>query len=183
MSEQPNESNEPAGPADGPRARPYSPEVAEFVERFAAELTEAGMQRMASRVFACLLTEDSGVLGSAELSERLRISPAAVSGAIRYLSQVHLVTREREPGSRRERYRVHADVWHEAITDRDALLGRWSTTFDQGIKAVGPDTPAGRRIAETAEFFDFMRRELALMLDRWHAHREAVRGGDSSEPS
>ncbi|WP_410537800.1 GbsR/MarR family transcriptional regulator [Streptomyces sp. KL2] len=175
MSEQPNESNDPA---DGPRARSYSPEVAEFVERFAAELTEAGMQRMASRVFACLLTEDSGILGSAELSERLRISPAAVSGAIRYLSQVHLVTREREPGSRRERYRVHADVWHEAFTDRDALLGRWGATFDQGLKAVGPDTPAGRRIAETAEFFDFMRRELATMLDRWHAHREAARGGD-----
>ncbi|CAL9463669.1 hypothetical protein SUDANB106_02718 [Streptomyces sp. enrichment culture] len=182
VSEQPNESNEPAGPADGPRTRPYGPEVAEFVERFAAELTEAGMQRMASRVFACLLTEDSGTLGSAELSERLRISPAAVSGAIRYLSQVHLVTREREPGSRRERYRVHADAWYEAMTDRDALLGRWSTTFDQGLKAVGPDTPAGRRIAETAEFFDFMRRELAMMLERWRAHREAVRGGGPTAP-
>ncbi|MFP8964549.1 GbsR/MarR family transcriptional regulator [Streptomyces nanhaiensis] len=182
MSEQPNESNEPAGPADGPRTRPYGPEVAEFVERFAAELTEAGMQRMPSRVFACLLAEDSGTLGSAELSERLRISPAAVSGAIRYLSQVHLVTREREPGSRRERYRVHADVWYEAMTNRDALLGRWNAAFDQGLKAVGPDTPAGRRIAETAEFFDFMRRELAMMLERWRAHREAVRGGGPTAP-
>ncbi|WP_420802411.1 GbsR/MarR family transcriptional regulator [Streptomyces taklimakanensis] len=160
---------------DGTGEGAYPPEVAEFVERFAAELTGAGMQRMASRVFACLLAEESGALGSAELSERLRISPAAVSGAVRYLSQVHLVTREREPGSRRERYRVHANTWYEAIADRDALLGRWATTFEQGIEAVGPDSQAGRRLAETAEFFAFMREELSRMVERWYAHRGVPR--------
>ncbi|HZG03994.1 MAG TPA: MarR family transcriptional regulator [Streptomyces sp.] len=158
--------------------QPYGAEVADFVERFAAELTEAGMQRMASRVFACLLVEPSGALGSAELSERLRVSPAAVSGAVRYLSQVHLITREREPGSRRERYRAHADTWYAAVADRDALLGRWIATFERGVKAVGPDSPAGRRLAETAEFFAFLRSELSRMMDRWYAHREALRSGE-----
>lgn len=174
-----NEQSNKPGDEGGTGADPYPPEVADFVERFAAELAGAGMQRMASRVFACLLAEDSGALGSAELSERLRISPAAVSGAVRYLSQVHLVTREREPGSRRERYRVHADTWYEAIADRDAVLGRWAATFGQGIEAVGPDSRAGRRLAETAEFFAFMRGELSGMMERWYAHREAAGiGGD-----
>ncbi|GAA3092083.1 hypothetical protein GCM10020254_41410 [Streptomyces goshikiensis] len=54
--------------------------VSRFVERFAAQLTEAGMQRMAARVFAQLLASDGGAMTSAELSEALRISPAAVSG-------------------------------------------------------------------------------------------------------
>ncbi|WP_443076715.1 GbsR/MarR family transcriptional regulator [Streptomyces sp. TRM 70361] len=163
----------PGGPADEARAA----EVADFVERFAAELTQAGLQRMASRVFACLLADHAGVLSSAELSERLRISPAAVSGAIRYLSQVHLVTREREPGSRRERYRVHVDVWYRAMTDRGPLLDRWTATLERGVKALGPDTPAGRRMAESAEFFAFMRREVPLMMERWYAHRDADRAG------
>jgi len=180
VNEQPNGRSEPAAPStpnapEVPGARPYGAEIAEFVERFAAELTQAGMQRMASRVFACLLAEQSGVLSSAELSERLRVSPAAVSGAVRYLAQVHLITREREPGSRRERYRVHADLWYQAIADRDALLWRWIATFELGVKAVGPDSPAGRRLAETAEFFAFMRRELSLMMDRWYAHRATPR--------
>src|SRR5690606_26239492 len=91
----------------------YGPETAAFVERFASDMTEAGMQRMAARVFACLMTAPGAVLSAAELAERLRVSPAAVSGAVRYLSQIHLVSRERQPGSRRELYRLHPDVWYE----------------------------------------------------------------------
>ena len=81
--------------------------VARFVERFAAEMTEAGMQRMAARVFAALLADDDASMTSAELGRQLRISPAAVSGAVSYLSQVRMVGRERDPGSRRDRYRLH----------------------------------------------------------------------------
>ncbi|GAB3688059.1 GbsR/MarR family transcriptional regulator [Streptomyces sparsus] len=141
--------------------------VSAFVERFAADLVEAGMQRMVSRVYACLLASEEGALSSAELSRRLRVSPAAVSGAVRYLAQVHMVTRERLPGSRRERYRVHADIWYEAIANRDAVISRWMTTFRLGVEALGPQTAAGRRIAETAEFFAFLQEELAGIMVRW----------------
>ena len=77
------------------------------------------MQRMPARVFAALLASDAGALTSAELGEQLRISPAAVSGAVRYLAQRTWSRREREPGSRRDRYRVHSDQWYEALTNRD----------------------------------------------------------------
>lgn len=70
--------------------------VSQFVERFAAQLVEAGMTRMPARVFAALLASEQGVMTSAELGEQLKVSPAAVSGAIRYLAQVDMVLRERE---------------------------------------------------------------------------------------
>ena len=79
--------------------------VDSFVGRFAADLEAAGIPRLPARVFVALLVEDAGYLSAAELAERLHISPAAVSGAVRYLIQVQLVHREREPGSRRDRYR------------------------------------------------------------------------------
>ncbi|HEX5568591.1 MAG TPA: MarR family transcriptional regulator [Streptomyces sp.] len=141
------------------------------------------MQRMASRVFACLMAEQSGTLGSVELSERLRASPAAISGAVRYLDQVHMISRERDPGSRRERYRTHEDLWYQAVADRNALLERWSATFGFGVEAVGPGTPAGRRLAEMAEFFAFMRHELGPMMDRWYAHRATLRPGGAGGPA
>ncbi|MFG2194925.1 GbsR/MarR family transcriptional regulator [Streptomyces sp. NPDC048639] len=147
--------------------------VSRFVERFAADLTEAGMQRMASRVFAALLASDSGSMTSSELAERLRISPAAVSGAIRYLGQVDVVRREREPGTRRDRYRVYSDIWYESFTRRDQSLLRWRSTLREGAEAVGEDTPAGTRLAETAEFFDFLHDELLGLLDRWREHKAA----------
>ncbi|MGW5020425.1 GbsR/MarR family transcriptional regulator [Streptomyces cacaoi] len=149
----------------------YETRVSPFVEQFAADLTEAGMQRMAARVFACLLASDDGALTSAELSERLRASPAAVSGAVRYLAQVNLISRRRDPGSRRERYLLHQEVWFTAVAGRDNVLGRLRNTMHTGLGELGPDTPAGQRLGEAVEFFEFLQRELDQVLVRWRAHR------------
>ncbi|MEU4150823.1 GbsR/MarR family transcriptional regulator [Streptomyces sp. NPDC026659] len=151
--------------------------VSRFVERFAAQLVEAGVPRMPARVFAALLSSDTGTLTSAELGEQLRISPAAVSGAVRYLAQVHLVSREREPGSRRERYRVHSDQWYEALTNREAIIKRWEEALRDGVSTLGADSPAGRRLAETLEFFEFIEKDVAGLMERWRAHRDARREG------
>lgn len=150
--------------------------VSRFVEHFAAQLVEAGVPRMPARVFAALLASDTGALTSAELGEQLRISPAAVSGAVRYLAQVHLVSREREPGSRRERYRVHRDQWYEALTNREAVIKRWEDALREGVDSLGADTPAGLRLAETLAFFEFMEGELVAMMERWRVHRDKTFG-------
>ncbi|MFE1024519.1 GbsR/MarR family transcriptional regulator [Streptomyces sp. NPDC058818] len=150
--------------------------VSKFVEGFAAQLVEAGVQRMPARVFAALLASDPGSLTSAELGEQLRVSPAAVSGAVRYLSQQHMVSREREPGSRRERYRVHSDQWYEALTNRETILKRWESALSEGVASLGAETPAGRRMAETLAFFEFLDGELAAMMERWRVHREKTFG-------
>lgn len=144
----------------------------ELVERFASHLVDAGMPRMSARVFVCLLCEDSGVLTAAELAERLRVSPAAVSGAVRYLSQVYLVSRERQPGSRRERYRVQDDQWFVAMVNRSARLSNWEETVRQGAEAVGPDTPAGRRLAETGNFLEYFRDSVTEAVVRWRESRD-----------
>ncbi|REK88178.1 MarR family transcriptional regulator [Streptomyces inhibens] len=149
--------------------------VSQFVERFAAQLVDAGMARMPARVFACLLASDSGMLTSAELGERLQISAAAVSGAVRYLSQVNMVSREREPGSRRDRYRVHSDQWYEALTRREGVLTRWEGTLREGVVSLGEDSPAGRRLGETLAFFEFLQKELTGLLERWRDHRDQLR--------
>ena len=150
--------------------------VSKFVESFAAQLVEAGMQRMPARVFAALLSSDAGTMTSAELGEQLRISPAAVSGAVRYLAQTHMVSREREPGSRRERYRVHGDQWYEALTNREAVIKRWEGALREGVASLGADTPAGRRMAETLAFFEFVEGEVAAMMERWRVHRQKLFG-------
>ncbi|MFJ3200115.1 GbsR/MarR family transcriptional regulator [Streptomyces sp. NPDC086989] len=148
--------------------------VSRFVERFAAQLTEAGMQRMAARVFAQLLASDNGAMTSAELSEALQISPAAVSGAVAYLTQVTMVSREREPGSRRDRYVLHNELWYETFTRRDQVLSLFEKTLRDGVAGLGRDTPAGARMAETAEFFEFLQTEMHGMMDRWRAHRATL---------
>lgn len=148
--------------------------VSRFVERFAGELTQAGMQRMAARVFAALLVSEGAAMTAAELGDRLRVSPAAVSGAVRYLTQVNMIGRERDPGSRRERYVLHEGMWYEVFTRRDEILNRWQKTLREGADTLGRDTAAGERLAETAEFFQFLHDELLQIMDRWRQRKAAA---------
>ncbi|MGH7247485.1 MAG: GbsR/MarR family transcriptional regulator [Pseudomonadota bacterium] len=147
---------------------------AAFVERFAAALAASGFPRMPARVFAALLATDSGCLTAAELTAVLDVSPAAISGAMRYLAQVNLASREAAPGSRREHYRVHSEVWYEAIARKDDVLDRCERVLREGVEVVGRGTGAGARIAETLAFFEFMQKELPAMLTKWRARKAAV---------
>jgi hypothetical protein len=93
---------------------------------------------------------------------------------VRYLAQVNLARREGEPGSRRDVWRVHDDAWYEALVRRDQLLARWGESVREGIEAVGPDTPAGQRLAETLAFFEFVHEEMPPLLARWRERKEQL---------
>jgi DNA-binding transcriptional regulator GbsR (MarR family) len=145
--------------------------VMRFVERCALTLTEAGIPRMPARVFVALLVSNDGRRTAAELAEMLKVSPAAVSNAVRYLQQVRLAVREREPGERRDHYRLYNDTWYEAVAQRDEMLRRWQEDMRGGIEAVGADTPAGRRLEETRRFYAFLLDEMPQLMERWRKLR------------
>ena len=151
--------------------------VGRFIEHFAATLAEAGMPRMPSRVFAALLATDSGRLTAAELAAVLGVSPAAISGAVRYLVQLNLAVRESVQGSRRDHYRLLDDVWYEAALSRDRMLPRWERVAREGMDALGPDTAAGARMAETLAYFEFVQDEIPAVLKRWREVRGRLRSG------
>jgi DNA-binding transcriptional ArsR family regulator len=159
-------------------------ELHAYIERFAGVLTDTGFPRMPARVFVALLTADSGRLTAAELAETLQISPAAVSGAVRYLTQLQLVGREREPGSRRDRYRVFDEVWREAMLNRDFVLSRWQGALSEGMRLLGEDSAASARLGESLHFFTFLRREMPALLDRYYRERaELLASEGTGQPS
>ena len=109
------------------------------------------------------------------LAEGLRISPAAVSGAVRYLTMTRLLFKERVPGSRADLYRVYdEDVWSTIMAARLPMLEVWEKAVHDAADTVGLDTPGGHRLRETEEFFRFTRLETAAMIERWKRHRSAV---------
>jgi predicted transcriptional regulator len=150
--------------------------VSQFIERFASLLTDSGIPRMPSRVFVALLATDSSRLTSDDIAGLLRVSPAAVSGAVRYLIQVGLVSREAEPGSRRYVYRMPDNVWHEIMRLRDRMMMRWADVMRDGADVLGAGTPAGARMAESAMYFDFVSKELPGLVGRWEDYKAAHPG-------
>jgi DNA-binding transcriptional regulator GbsR (MarR family) len=152
-------------------------EVARFVERFALVLVEAGMPRMPSRVFAALLSAEDGKLTAGELADSLKVSPAAISGAVRYLTQVSLAFRGRDPGERRDHYEVAEDTWYMVYANREKMFETWSSLMADGVEAVGRGSKAGHRLETTRQFFDFLKSELPKVIERWQEHQARLASG------
>jgi predicted transcriptional regulator len=170
-------SGKTAPALDGPAAQQRDEKaVGRFVEDLASALMQMGVPRMPARVFAALLTTDSGRLTAADLADKLQVSPAAVSGAVRYLIQIGMARQESEPGSRRHYYRAPNNVWDEVLGIRDRLLSRWTGVLREGVTILGPDTPAGERVADSVRFFEFVSTELPVVLGRWRERGPANDG-------
>ncbi|TQJ51877.1 MarR family transcriptional regulator [Phycicoccus sp. SLBN-51] len=158
-------------------SRRVAPAPARFVERFGSALTAAGMPRLPARVFACLLADDDGAMTAAELGEALEVSPASVSGAVRYLQQVRMIHRERQPGTRRDLYVVADDAWHDAVISAGQVYQPLRAVLAEGVDVVGGErTTAGRRLALSAEFLDFLTEEFEGVARRWEKRRAELTG-------
>jgi DNA-binding transcriptional regulator GbsR (MarR family) len=161
-------------PADDASAREHE-DMLRFVERFAMVLAESGMPRMPARVFAYVLAEDAEKYTAAELATGLRVSLAAISGAVRYLLQVGLLAKEREPGSRSDQYRIFdEDVWGTIANHQLPMLQANADAAAEGVKVLKPDSPGARRMRETQEYYAFLQAEQPKLIDRWREHRRTL---------
>lgn len=139
-----------------------------YVERLALVMRESGMPPMPARVFAYVLATDPDRHTAADLAEGLRASPAAISGAVRYLVQVGLLTRDRKLGTHGGLYSLPSDdIWYHMYRTQLDRLRRYQDVAEEGVAIVGADTPAGRRLRVTSEFFAFLNKEYPAVMERW----------------
>ena len=139
------------------------------VERIALILNEAGIPRMPARVFAYMLVDDADRYTAAALAEGLRVSPAAISGAVRHLTATRLLVEERQPGSRAKLYRVcDGDLGSTMVAARIPVLKQWESAVEAATVELGGHGGGGRRLADATTFLAFLRSETeGGMLERW----------------
>ena len=138
-----------------------------FVERMGGCLTAAGLARLPSRIFAALLADPDGRMTAAEIGSELHVSPASVSGAVRYLDGVGMIRREREPGTRRDVFVVDDDAWRDTLLHADRVYAPMIAELDRALADLPADDPARRRIAISREFLVFVTQEMGAMSQRW----------------
>ena len=98
---------------------------------------------------------------------------------MRYLQQLELVVRSRWPGSRRDRYALHRRHLVQGALVKGGLFATLAELSAEGAEAAGgPSTPAGSRLAEMSEFYEFLQIEVTGLLDKWRAH-----GASSPDPA
>ncbi len=91
-----------------------------YVERLSLVLSDMGFPPMPARVWAALMTSETPSSTPGDLGSRLGVSPAAISGAVRYLQQVGLIERVAVPriaasALLRQRRHVGRRVCHETV--------------------------------------------------------------------
>ena len=146
----------------------------DFVERMGGALTDAGLPRLPSRVFAALLVDEDGRMTSAELAAALDVSAGGVSGAVNYLAQIRMLRRERERGSRRDIYVVDDDAWHAAMMRKEQTYAPMLAALGAAVESLGPGHPAHRRLVLTREFLVFIDREMDALAERWDERRAEI---------
>lgn len=135
-------------------------------------LSGSGMQRMTARVLAALLFCERDTTTAGEIAERLDASQGAVSTAIKSLDSAGLIEQVPAPGSRRTHYRLPDEGWARLMSTQNSAVKSMLDAAQEGIDAVGEDTPAGRRLATMRDFYAYLMRELPTVIDRPSQHHD-----------
>jgi DNA-binding MarR family transcriptional regulator len=136
-------------------------------EQGAAMLAAAGMGRMPARVMMALVGSPDDGYTAAELGERLGVSAAAVSGAVRYLQAMRLVQRLSRPGERRDRYDLADEAWQDVITANSPLYRTLASLIDE---IADDNTAAPVSVARAhagADFLRFLSDRMPALVEEW----------------
>ena len=147
------------------------PKLRAFVERFALTLDAMGLQPMAARVLARFVCSDTNTITSTELADGLGVSRAAISGAIKLLTQAGLVERVPVPGSRRQHFRLMGDAWTGAGAVKEDVFVAFATMAEDGLAVVPAGGPAAARLEEMRAFYAFLAEEMPALMARWRSRR------------
>lgn len=145
-------------------------------EKTAAAFAAAGFPKMPARALMALVSSEDGRLTAAELAERLGVSAAAVSGAVRYLQTVGFIQRVSQPGSRRNLYTLHDDEWYIASMRRSPIYQSLAALTDATAGALPEGSAARSRVAEMGRFYRFLAAKMPDILDDWERVRDAGPG-------
>ena len=143
----------------------------EPAEQAAAMMTAAGMPRMPARVMMALVGSPDTGYTAAELAERLAVSAAAVSGAVRYLQSIHIIHRLPHRGDRRDRYDIRDGGWDVVITANMPLYERLADMVDRIADENAMAPQSATRARDMSEFFRFLARRMPELLEEWQAER------------
>jgi len=148
----------------------------EPAEQAAAMMAAAGMARMPARAMMALVAAPEGGYTAAQLAERLGASAAAISGAVRYLQQLHFIQRRSRPGERRDRYEFVHDPFASSIVGNMPVYSRLSEYIDDIAAEHTDDQGAHDRAVELAEFFRFLSTRMLQIVEDWREHRRDIAG-------
>ncbi len=143
------------------------PRTTRFTDRFAALFEDEGQPPIAGRILALLLLSE-GALSLDQLSEALVVSKASASTNARLLAQLGLVEVVHQPGSRRDYYRVVADLFERSMAQRLARWRRFTEVIGEGRRTLPlPSREVDERLERYESAFSYMADAIGRAMLQW----------------
>jgi DNA-binding transcriptional regulator GbsR (MarR family) len=139
----------------------------------ATELAHQGFPPMPARVVMALTASEEGRMTAEELAAQLGASPAAVSGAVRYLGTLGFVRTTTGPGSRRHVYSLPHEPWYTATLTKPGVYRNLIQLLSKASAQMPTGSAARARIEEMVDFFRFLERRMPELLEEWRDGRSA----------
>ena len=121
---------------------------------------------------AFILADDESAYTAAELARGGDVSSAAISAAVRYLTDTLLVVRERNPAGRGDLFRVRdGHIWGTIQAARLPMLDRIIESAAEAVGLRPPGSAGGARVEETRDHVTFIREDARGLDERWRVWR------------
>ncbi len=141
-----------------------------YVEKVGLYFEQLTLPRMAGRIFGWLLISASPLVSMNELVDVLQASKSSISSMTRLLIQIELVELVSLPGERRDYYRIAANAWTNALTDRLAQAHAFRQLAEEGLSLLAGSEPERRlRLEEMHSLYAFLEREIPKLMEQWQA--------------
>lgn len=148
------------------------PELRDWVERLSMVLERDGLPRMAGRIFGWLVVCDPPEQSMEELAAAVQGSKASMSTMTRLLVQSVLIEKVRQPGARRDVFRVRPGQWRQLWQSRMQMLEETTALTARGLELLAGRPPADRaRLEELHHQYRFMVEHLPSLLERLERER------------
>lgn len=143
----------------------------QFIERLSLYGEKYGLPRIAGRMLGFFLI-DGRMRSLDELADRLQISKGSASTNARLLERQGLLERHSRPGDRRDYYGLAEDPWRNMFEVARQRMQDMGELFETSRQALPPDMEEARcRLAEWADFNDFMLSDVDRKVEQWEARR------------
>lgn len=161
------EADPAVGAGAGVPVEPSGNRVAAFAARAATELAAQGFPVMPARVVMALTASEEGQMTAEQLTAQLSASPAAISGAVRYLGTLGFLRTTTLPGSRRHLYSLPPTPWYTSTLSRPGIYRDITAILVGGMAELPEGSAARARVEEMVDFFRFVEQKMPLLLEEW----------------
>jgi len=142
----------------------------EIIERIGVYHEKKGLQPVVGRIMGLLLVVEPAEATFEEIQEELQVSKSAVSTALTFLQAKEKVEYTTKPGERKRYFRLRIKDWKADLKKEFDEVLNMENLINEIIELKenkGRDFCC--RLIEMKSFFNFMKKELPLLLKKFEA--------------